>query len=94
MEDQERRFSIVAFAIVALVFGAMLILALAGCQRGDFKVSPVLEGQAAPHAGYNIGLELWLEKGMPAKVTGAVIRMKGLDPNNIIFDQDEISNSN
>ncbi len=89
MEDRERKFSIGAWVIIAAVFGAILIisLCLAGCQRGDFKMSPIVEGQLAPHAGYNIGPELWLEKGMPAKVTGAVIWIRGLDPNNVIFDQ-------
>jgi hypothetical protein len=56
------------------------MISLAGCQRGDIQVSPVLKGQPAPHAGYNIGPGLYLNKGEPAKVTGAVIWIEGLDP--------------
>lgn len=61
----------------------LAILLVAGCQRGDIKVSPIITGQPAPHAGYNIGPELFLETGDIAKVTGAVIWIRGLDPNNL-----------
>jgi len=74
-----------AFSLLLWVAIIVLIcIALGGCQRGDVKASPVIEGQPAPHAGWNIGPELWLEQGQPAKVTGAVIWIKGLDPNNIL----------
>jgi hypothetical protein len=61
----------------------MLALLLAGCNRGDMQITPVFKGQPAPHRGYNIGPELWLEAGEPVLVTGAVIRIEGLDPNDI-----------
>ena len=61
----------------------LLCLLGVGCQSGDIKVSPVIEGQKAPHAGYNVGPELYLETGDKVKVTGAVIWMKGLDPNDL-----------
>lgn len=62
---------------------AAMCLSLAGCNRGSVKVSPILEGVAAPHSGWNIGPELWLEAGDEAKVTGAVFWIDGLDPNDI-----------
>lgn len=61
----------------------VMLLCIAGCQRGDIQVSPIIEGQPAMHSGYNVGPELWLEKDDPAKVTGAVIWIKGLDPNDL-----------
>lgn len=68
----------------ALVIVTVLImLALIGCQRGDFKVSMVIEGQPAPHAGYNIGPDLYVEPGIPVPVSGAVIWIRGLDPNDL-----------
>lgn len=67
--------------IVITLFVVMLLLS--GCQRGDIKVSPVVENQASPHAGYNIGPELWVEQGDTIKVTGAVIWIKGTDPNDL-----------
>lgn len=61
----------------------VMLLCIAGCQRGDIQVSPIIEGQPAMHSGYNVGPELWLLKGDSAKVTGAVIWIKGLDPNDL-----------
>jgi len=61
----------------------LAILLIAGCQRGDIKITPLIAGQRTPHAGYNIGPELYLETGNMVKVTGAVIWIKGLDPNDL-----------
>lgn len=69
--------------IMLVLLICLLGICMAGCQRGDIKVSPIIEGQPAPHAGYNIGPELFLETGDIAKVTGAVIWIRGLDPNNL-----------
>lgn len=55
-----------------------------GCNRGDLQFSPVIAGEPAPHAGYNIGPQLWLEPGDDVLVSGAVIRITGLDPNDLI----------
>lgn len=66
--------------IITIVIFAFLFL---GCQRGDIVLSPVFEGQPAPHAGYNIGPELWVEQGIQAKVSGAVIWIRGTDPNSL-----------
>lgn len=67
-----------------LVIVAMLItVVLLGCQRGDIRISPVIQGQPAPHAGYNIGPELYVQPGTPVPVTGAVIWIRGLDPNDL-----------
>jgi hypothetical protein len=68
---------------VIIVLLVVLAGMVAGCQRGDVMLSPVIEGQPAPHAGYNIGPELWVEPGNPVKVTGAVIWIRGVDPNSI-----------
>ena len=62
----------------------MMLCMLCSCQRGDVKISPVIEGQVSPQAGYNIGPELYLEIGDRAKVTGAVIWISGLDPNDLL----------
>ncbi len=43
-------------------------------------MTPVLQGMPAPHAGYNVGPDLWLMPGQPVKVTGAIIWIRGLDP--------------
>lgn len=69
---------------VKLLVTITLIMFLLGCQRGDIKISPVIEGQTATHAGYNIGPELYLEAGDKAKVTGAVVWINGLDPNDLL----------
>lgn len=60
-----------------------VMLLMAGCQGGDFRISPVIAGQPAPHAGYNIGPEIYVDQGHPAVVTGAVIWIRGLDPNSL-----------
>lgn len=62
---------------------ALCLLFLVGCDTGSVKVSPVIEGTIAPHAGYNIGPDLWVEPGDDVKVTGAVIWLEGTDPNNL-----------
>jgi len=67
-------------AAILLILPVILSLS---CQRGSIKVSPVIEGVSAPHAGYNIGPDLWLEPGDKVKVTGAVIWIEGLEPNEI-----------
>lgn len=61
----------------------VMMLLCCGCQRGDIEISPVIEGQTVTHKGYNIGPELYLEVGDEAKVTGAVIWINGLDPNDL-----------
>lgn len=73
------------FRWLCYFFITLVMVCLLGCQRGDFKVSTVLEGQPSPHAGYNFGPGTWLEKGDPAVVTGAVIRIRGLDPNDLFI---------
>lgn len=70
----------------AILILAMIVLCVAGCQRGDFKTTVVAEGQDAPHAGYNIGPETWVEEGDICKVGGVVIWIKGVEPNDITGD--------
>ncbi len=57
----------------------IIVLLLAGCQRGDFKAQVVIEGQIAPFDGYNIGPDIYVSKGQPCKLTGAVIWIEGLE---------------
>lgn len=70
------------WAVVILAVLAMAAV-LAGCQRSTFRVSMVIEGQKAPHDGYNIGPELYVNKGQPVKVSGALVWVRGLDPNDM-----------
>lgn len=67
------------FMIILIV----LLLIGSSCNRGDVKITPVIENQIAPHAGYNIGPGMYVEPGDLCPITGAVIWIKGLDPNEI-----------
>ena len=67
---------------------SLILLCVAGCQRGDFKASMVIKGQLAPHAGYNIGPELYVEEGSSVPVTGAIVWIRGLDPNDLMRSED------
>jgi len=66
-----------------LITITILSIFIAGCMSENIKLSPVVAGQPAPHEGYNIGPGLYLKTGDSALVTGAVIYIKGLDPNNL-----------
>lgn len=77
----KKRFTAVFILLIAI--GLLVV----GCQRGDLKISPVVIGQSAPHDGYNIGPELYLEEGDPVKVTGAVIWIKGTEPAELASQQ-------
>ena len=70
--------------VLAIIIIFVMSLALVGCQRGDFRASVVIEDQPAPHAGYNVGPDLYVEQGDPVPVSGAVIWIKGLDPNDLL----------
>jgi len=70
-------------AIKRILLPMAVMLLMSGCQRGDFRISPIIAGQPAPHAGYNVGPETYIEEGQPALVTGAVIWIRGLDPNDL-----------
>lgn len=67
-----------------IVLVMVAVCLFAGCQRGDFRASMVIEGQPAPHAGYNFGPESYVEEGDIVKVTGAVVWARGLDPNDLL----------
>ena len=69
--------------LLCFVWLWLLFAISAGCQRGDFRASMVIRGQPAPHAGYNVGPEIYVLPGDPCPVTGAVIWIRGLDPNDI-----------
>lgn len=71
--------------VVIVILVAVLI---AGCNRGSLKATPVIAGQPAPHAGYNVGPSLYLLPGDTVLVTGAVIWIKGLDPNELFYSDD------
>lgn len=59
------------------------LILLVGCGGKHFRVTPIIEEQPALHKGYNIGPDLYLEKGDLAKVTGAIVWIDGLDPNTL-----------
>jgi len=65
---------------------ALLLVAvsLVGCQRGDVKVDVVFKGQAAPFSGYNVGPELYVPQGSPIPVSGILVWLKNLDPNDLL----------
>lgn len=66
-----------------LIAITLLSICIAGCQTGLVKITPVIAGQPSPHAGYNIGPELYLKTGDLVKVTGAVVYIKGLGPEHL-----------
>jgi len=62
----------------------VLLLIGSSCNRGDIKITPVIENQGAPHPGWNIGPDMYVETGDLCPITGAVVWIKGLDPNDIL----------
>lgn len=57
----------------------LAILCVAGCRSGDFKLTPVIIAQPAPHDGWLISPDLWVTEGQPVPLSGAVVWIKGLD---------------
>lgn len=71
---------------IGISIGLIIIMItglLVGCQRGDVEVSPVIQGQPAPHRGWNFGPDSWVRTGDQVKVGGVVVWVKGLDPNDL-----------
>ena len=66
-----------------LVAILIIVLFTCGCQTNSVKFTPVLEGQPAPHDGFNIGPDIYVYQGQPCKITGAVLWINGLDPNSL-----------
>jgi hypothetical protein len=66
----------------------MCLLAISGCQTGDMKISIAVEDVPVAHDGYNVGPELYLRAGEPAKANGLVIWIKGLEPHKITPSSD------
>jgi len=64
----------------------IVLLAIVGCNRGDVRISPVIEGQPAPHRGVNFGPDSIVEPNQPCKVTGVVVDLPNFDPNDIFGD--------
>ena len=62
---------------------ALVLLVVAGCNRGDIKVDTVLAGQPAPFDGYNFGPEMWVLQGDPVPLTGVIVWVEGTDPNEL-----------
>jgi hypothetical protein len=70
--------------ILALAALLVVLTGTAGClNRGDFKISPVMETQLAPHDGYNLSPDIWVEEGTPVPMTGVLVYIEGTDPNSI-----------
>lgn len=59
------------------------LLAICGCNGGDIKITPVIKKQPAPHSGYNLSPEMWVEQGERVPMTGVVLWLKGTEPNDI-----------
>lgn len=79
-----RPFLFWLFLGMAIALGILAVTnQVAGCRRGDMELSTVLEGQPAPHRGWNFGPDSWVETGELVKVGGVVIRIQGLDPNDL-----------
>ena len=75
--------------IVALVSSLVIIVGtIIGCSGGDFKVTPVIKGQPAPHDGYTLSTEIYVEEGSTIAMSGVHIWIKGLDPNDILSEVD------
>lgn len=68
---------------VTVMMVVVICVAFLGCQRSNFKATIVAEGQLSPHAGYNLGPDIWVEQGDPVKISGAVVWIEGLDPNSL-----------
>ena len=60
------------------------LLLFAGCGGNDFSMSLVVEGQPSPQRGYNFGPDSYVQPGDEVKVSGVVIWIEGLDPNDIV----------
>jgi len=60
------------------------LLLIAGCGGNDFSMSLVVEGQPSPQRGYNFGPDSYVQPGDEVKVSGVVIWIEGLDPNDIV----------
>ena len=59
------------------------LLLIAGCGNESVRVSVAIENIPVAHDGYNIGPELYLRVGQPAKVNGMVIWIDGLEPDSV-----------
>ena len=68
------------YLITIAIIGLFLFT---GCQRGGIKLTPVLQGLPVPHDGYLISPEIYVVQGQPAKMSGVVVWINGLDPNSI-----------
>lgn len=74
---------------IAIVLLALLAVLSTGCQRGDFTITPVFEGQPAPHDGFNFGPSSYVWEGQPVGVSGIVVYIKGVDLVGIIGTVEE-----
>ena len=72
---------------ILLILVAACLLMACGCKHGDFKAEVVMKGQPAPFTGYNVGPDLYVVEGQPCPVAGAVVWIKGLDPNDIVGEE-------
>lgn len=66
-----------------IIIAIVCLFLFTGCQRGDIRLSPVIQGQIAPHDGYLLSPEIYVYQGQPCKMTGAILWINGLDPNSL-----------
>jgi hypothetical protein len=66
--------------VLILVIALMGIFLVTGClDRGDFKISTVIEGTAAPYDGWNLSPELYIKADEKVEHTGWIMYIKGLE---------------
>ena len=70
-----------------ILMSILLLSFIGGCQNETLRVSVAIEGIPVAHEGYNIGPELYLHAGQPAKVNGMIIWIDGLEPDTVLDSQ-------
>jgi hypothetical protein len=70
-------------ARIYLCLTLCLLLSVCGCNRGSVKISAVIEGQPAPHAGWNFGPDSYVAAGDTVRVSGLLFWLEGTEPNDI-----------
>lgn len=63
--------------LLAIVF--FIGLAVFGCSSSEFKATPVIEGQDAPHGGVLVSPDMIVEPGDPIPFGGLLVWFDALD---------------
>ena len=62
----------------------LMLVMISGCQRGDLGITPVRFGQITPHEGWNLSPDIYLFEGDTVPMTGVVIRINGLEYDDLV----------